>query len=106
MDEPPIDHAICACCGTHFGYEDVTRSHFVLRNAWLLNGGHWFDVEDKAYPRFGFGWSAWDQLDRSGFPYLVPRPDRYSSDSVKWFCVDTSANRIDFQQPEVMFNHA
>ena len=27
MDEPPLDHAICACCGTHFGYEDVTKTH-------------------------------------------------------------------------------
>jgi hypothetical protein len=70
MDEPPMDHAICACCGTHFGYDDVTKSYLYLRNDWLLRGGIWFDTDDPAYPRF-LGWNAWDQLDVTGYHYDV-----------------------------------
>lgn len=71
MDEPPKNHAICACCGTHFGYSDSTFSHRQLRDKWLASGGKWFDIEDSAYPKWG--WDAWSQLDRAGFPYSVKR---------------------------------
>ena len=72
MDEPPIDHAICACCGTQFGYDDTTKTYQRLRNEWLSRGGYWFDPDDEAYPKSG--WNAWDQLDLAGFKYLVQRP--------------------------------
>lgn len=79
MDEPPIDHAICACCGTEFGYQDVSKSYLKLRNEWLSKGGHWFDTDDPAYPSYGLGWNAWDQLDRGGYIYGIPRPSRVSA---------------------------
>ncbi len=70
MEEPPLDHAICACCGTHFGYDDVSRSYREIRNAWLVAGGPWFDPEDDHAPK-GF-WNAWEQLNAAGLDYDVP----------------------------------
>lgn len=66
-----MDHTICACCGTQFGYHDVTKTYRELRNLWLRRGGAWFDVEDSHSP--ADEWSAWDQLDAHGLPYDVER---------------------------------
>jgi len=73
MDDPPEDHAICACCGTHFGYDDVSTGYRALRNSWLRYGGFWFDKMDPAYAMSPF-WNAWDQLSRGGYAYDVPAP--------------------------------
>jgi hypothetical protein len=74
MDEQPRDHAICACCGTQFGYDDTTRTYREIRDEWLSRGAAWFDTEDPEYPKYGLGWDAWLQLDLAGFVYGVDRP--------------------------------
>lgn len=48
LDEPPYDsfgyptYNMCPCCGTEFGYDDVTKKHSELRNAWIGNGMRWW----------------------------------------------------------------
>jgi hypothetical protein len=73
LDAPPEDHMICACCGTHFGYEDVSRGYRELRNQWLRSGGRWFNTEHP-YFLLHEHWNAWDQLDGAGLRYDVPNP--------------------------------
>ena len=74
MDESPRDHAICACCGTQFGYDDFAKTFRMLRDEWLRAGGKWFDTEDSAFPCYGLGWNPWLQLDRAGFAYTGSSP--------------------------------
>lgn len=52
LDEPPVNHAICPCCGTHFAYDDANTAHAVLRRDWLDAGACWFDDYDPC-PREG-----------------------------------------------------
>src|SRR5262245_39136420 len=41
-------HDICDCCGSEFGYEDVTvESSKVNRNRWIEKGAAWFQPEKK-----------------------------------------------------------
>jgi hypothetical protein len=58
--EPPANHSICSCCGTHFGYHDVGHSWSELREKWLLKGAPWFS---HAVPRPA-RWNALEQLQR------------------------------------------
>jgi len=60
LDEPPANHAICSCCGTHFGYHDVGHTWLELREIWLKNGAHWFS---RAVPAPS-GWNALEQLQK------------------------------------------
>ena len=43
--DPPADHTICPCCSTHFGYQDLRRSHADLRHEWMIG-------EYGTYPRW------------------------------------------------------
>src|SRR5580700_7226562 len=56
--EPPVNHSICSCCGTHFVYHDVGHSWVELREQWLLKGAPWFS---HAVPRPPL-WTALEQL--------------------------------------------
>ncbi len=60
LDEPPANHTICSCCGTHFGYHDVWHSWLELREMWLLKGAPWFSKAISAPT----GWNAVAQLQR------------------------------------------
>ena len=42
MQEPAKDYTICSCCGTEFGYSDVTKTHMQLRAEWIAGGRKWF----------------------------------------------------------------
>lgn len=33
---------ICPSCGTQFGYDDASRSHFELRAKWVQGGAKWW----------------------------------------------------------------
>jgi|ERR1041385_7221145 hypothetical protein len=39
---PPKDYAICPCCGTEFGLDDIGETHLQLRAAWIRRGMPWF----------------------------------------------------------------
>jgi predicted RNA-binding Zn-ribbon protein involved in translation (DUF1610 family) len=47
LSDPPYDaqgcasFEICPSCGTEFGYDDSTRSHTELRQAWVNSGFPW-----------------------------------------------------------------
>lgn len=56
--EPPANHNICSCCGTHFGYHDAGHSWLELRDIWLRKGAPWFS---RAVPQ-PTGWNALEQL--------------------------------------------
>jgi|SRR5205809_3691288 len=62
MTSPPEDFYICPCCGTEFGYDDSTRSHLQLRNAWLASGAKWF----SNYTKMPFGWNGFRQVAEAG----------------------------------------
>jgi hypothetical protein len=68
LTEPPYDlhgcgsFEICPCCGTEFGYDDVSRSHADLTAAWLALGAQWWS---KTTPRPA-RWNALDQLRAAG----------------------------------------
>lgn len=42
LDDAPVNHEICRCCGTQFGYDDCQRSHEDIRKEWIANGAGWF----------------------------------------------------------------
>lgn len=42
MHDPPEDFNYCPCCGTQFGYHDVSRSYSSLLNSWINNGMKWW----------------------------------------------------------------
>lgn len=67
MQRPPADYAICPCCGTEFGYEDVNRSHDELRQDWINAGVPWFSQGTQP-PQ---GWNGYRQLLQNGLA-LVP----------------------------------
>jgi hypothetical protein len=51
-------HAICPCCGTEFGYDDVTDEAIITtRERWLMEGAEWF-LPDRKPVR----WKAQKQL--------------------------------------------
>jgi hypothetical protein len=60
LDEPPANHNICSCCGTHFGYHDVGHSWAELRERWLLKGAPWFSHAISRPAQ----WNALEQLQR------------------------------------------
>jgi len=74
LDEPTVDltgeptYAICPCCGTQFGADDLTTSHAELRAAWIKDGARWWS-EVKAAPQ---GWNALAQLAAAGHPTTTP----------------------------------
>ena len=70
MPGPPEDYTICPCCGTQFGYDDVSRSHRRIRNFWLQNGAHWFSAALAPDPL----WNGFRQVAEAGLPYDVPNP--------------------------------
>jgi hypothetical protein len=47
LDEPPTNHNICSCCGTHFEYDDFETSHEDLRKQWINGGCQWFSDYTK-----------------------------------------------------------
>ncbi|BDI33390.1 hypothetical protein CCAX7_54410 [Capsulimonas corticalis] len=61
MLEPPVNEAICFCCGTQFGFDDYEQTHDELRHAWIMRGAPWF-AEWDGPPR---GWSARTQLKQA-----------------------------------------
>ena len=77
MPYPPERHEICPCCGTEFGYDDFSRSHRELRNAWLRSGGPWFNPLE-APP---VNWSPFLQILRAGYDFDEPIPDLADADN-------------------------
>ena len=73
MPHEPKDYNICPCCGVEFGLDDAFDTHEELRNLWLAKGAPWFSLHKPYTPPLN--WSAWDQLDRAGLRYSVPRPE-------------------------------
>ncbi len=57
LDDEPVNHEICRCCGTQFGYDDYLRSHEELRREWVANGANWFLAGYEPQ-----GWDPYDQL--------------------------------------------
>lgn len=64
LSEPPTDHSICPCCGTHFAYDDATLEHSVLTARWIESGAKW---RSKRYETEPIGWSAVEQLRNIGY---------------------------------------
>ena len=71
-ENPPVDSAICACCGTQFGYHDARHSHEELRRRWISHGYPW------SHPGIPppHSWSPSKQLAESGFSDQVKIPVR------------------------------
>lgn len=52
LDQPAYDanghasFAICACCGTEFGYDDASRSHAERRSQWIEAGMKWWSKRE------------------------------------------------------------
>ena len=57
---PPSEHNICLCCGTEFGYDDLTLSHEQLRADWVSGGMKWWSKITDPPP----GWDPIKQLRR------------------------------------------
>jgi hypothetical protein len=60
LEEAPAEYSICPCCGTEFGYHDLTLSWEELRNRWVAAGAHWFSKHTVPPLR----WAASAQLAR------------------------------------------
>jgi hypothetical protein len=53
-------HRICPCCGTEFGYEDITlKAIRMKRGKWVESGMPWFSPKKK--PK---DWNAEEQMQR------------------------------------------
>jgi len=63
LDTPPINHSICPCCGTEFGYQDRGRSYEELRSSWVERGAQWWSPVDP----LPANWNSSTQLLRAGF---------------------------------------
>ncbi len=67
QDQPPWgedcespSHRICSCCGTEFGYEDVTMEAVQMnRRRWVEGGAEWFRPEERPS-----NWCLEEQLER------------------------------------------
>ena len=70
LQERPVNHAICPCCGTEFDYDDATKTHRQIRNEWLRAGAPWFSVSTQP----PFLWNGFLQVVEAGFPFDVPAP--------------------------------
>lgn len=60
LADPPADYSICTCCGTEFGYHDLTRSWEALRDRWIASGARWFSDYTPPPP----DWDVLRQLSR------------------------------------------
>jgi hypothetical protein len=63
LDTQPINHSICPCCGTEFGYQDRGRSYEELRSSWIDRGAQWWSPVDP----LPTNWNPSTQLRRAGF---------------------------------------
>jgi hypothetical protein len=70
LEEPHVDasgeptYAMCPCCGTQFGADDVEKPYSQLRKEWIEGGMEWWSQREPAPS----GWNAKDQLERATFP--------------------------------------
>jgi hypothetical protein len=70
LEEPHVDssgepsYAICPCCGTQFGADDVEKPYSVLRKEWIEGGMEWWSQREPAPA----GWDGKAQLERATFP--------------------------------------
>ena len=69
-DNPPVDSAICACCGTQFGYHDARASHAELRRRWISQGSRWWHPQIQP----PHNWSPSRQLADAGFAETTKVP--------------------------------
>lgn len=60
MPRAPDDYAICPCCFTEFGVDDLEYTHAELRERWIRGGCQWHSrvVPRPAdwNPRYGERW--------------------------------------------------
>ena len=82
LDEPPVDHSICPCCGTHFEYDDfgltadeVTRRRSELRIRWLASGSPWFST----YTPPPAGWNPVTQWFKAGLGVRLAVSDAFNN---------------------------
>ena len=68
LELPPANFSICACCGTEFGYDDRSLSHYELTKRWVERNCPWFDI-DEPKP---VGWNGYAQLINGGLARAVP----------------------------------
>ena len=68
MPFPPKDDNICSCCGTEFGYDDVSKSHAQIAEEWIEKGAKWF----SSYVHPPRNWNPWMQLIGGNLSYRVP----------------------------------
>ena len=69
--KPYLDGAICPCCGTEFGYNDLSLSHEELRQHWVAKGAQWWS-NFSAPP---VGWNALAQLYQAGLLSFARREE-------------------------------
>lgn len=58
LSYPPINHKVCPCCGTEFGFDDLACSFSDLRDDWIESGMVWWSTARSAPP----GWDPRAQL--------------------------------------------
>jgi hypothetical protein len=73
LRKPPVEHEICPCCGTQFGYHDAGPGSLALiyerlRNRWIERGTPWHSRVIPA-PLF---WNPSGQLIASKMSYGLP----------------------------------
>jgi hypothetical protein len=68
MPFPAEDDNICSCCGTHFGYDDVCRTHREIARLWIANGASWFSEYVSPPPT----WNVWQQMIGAGLVWEIP----------------------------------
>ena len=74
LTEPHVDptgsptYSICPSCGTHFGADDIEKTHAELRTDWVSGGCEWWSQNEPA-PE---GWDARKQLEAAGFAQDLP----------------------------------
>ena len=78
MRHPPVDFAICPCCGTQFGYDDAGQSYDELRQAWIDSGAQWF----SPFTQPQAGWNGYSQLLRAGLA-LIPIAESDDTDQTE-----------------------
>ena len=68
LTEPHVDpvgsptYSICPCCGTHFGADDVEKTHAELRHDWIVGGLGWWSQNEHAPA----DWDGRKQLEVAG----------------------------------------
>lgn len=96
LRQPPLDYAICPCCGTEFGNTDFEYSHAELRKIWIAEGFQWHSHVVEKPPSWNPKKQILRVLDR-----LKDVTENHYADTI----TDNATNTVIFGKSDVNIHH-